>query len=520
MKSNKVSSQSKSIKIVVRGFPPSIDEDSTRQQLGTLPAEPVYWRFSPGNPHLDCAVRPFLIIAFANDEDAVNFADRFHGFVFVDSKGAASSVFVELALNVSIPKTTRETVNKDPEIGKVNETNEFKQYVENIKDTSTRLSIDQQLKIIDEKRSKLVVGEITPLAKFVLQQHIQKRDRIEERRKVKEEEHKTRKEKRAARLEKEEKELDGRAKGQKLLGFMKREPKEENETKLENISKREVRSKWGASNASSSNAAGKVVKNSDHRASTKKNPNETIAKVNVVTKKRMQAGKIRAIQTVVFKTRRTSPKRSLIKELAVNGNHELSERSIDLEGNVPSKKGSRDMLYYAMSLGVVAIGATFAAIPLYRIFCEQTSFGGLTQIAKDFAKIATMQKVEDRLIRVQFNSDVPSNMRWEFKPVQDEIYVHPGETALAFFLSSYNLVPFQAAYYFNKIQCFCFEEQILNPGEQVDLPVFFYIDPDYANDPNLEFLDSILLSYTFFEAKSGLKLPSPFEPKPEATNVK
>lgn len=95
-------------------------------------------------------------------------------------------------------------------------------------------------------------------------------------------------------------------------------------------------------------------------------------------------------------------------------------------------------------------------------------------------------------------------------------------------ISSYNLTPFQAAYYFNKIQCFCFEEQILNPGEQVssknndrhlfknifqvDLPVFFYIDPDYANDPNLEYLDSILLSYTFFEAKSDLKLPSPFDP--------
>uniref|UniRef100_A0A914RGQ9 Cytochrome c oxidase assembly protein COX11 n=1 Tax=Parascaris equorum TaxID=6256 RepID=A0A914RGQ9_PAREQ len=71
---------------------------------------------------------------------------------------------------------------------------------------------------------------------------------------------------------------------------------------------------------------------------------------------------------------------------------------------------------------------------------------------------------------------------------------------------------FQAAYYFNKIQCFCFEEQILNPGERVDLPVFFYIDPEYANDPALEYLDSILLSYTFFEAKSDLVLPSPFDP--------
>uniref|UniRef100_A0A1I8AAH0 Cytochrome c oxidase assembly protein COX11, mitochondrial n=1 Tax=Steinernema glaseri TaxID=37863 RepID=A0A1I8AAH0_9BILA len=188
-------------------------------------------------------------------------------------------------------------------------------------------------------------------------------------------------------------------------------------------------------------------------------------------------------------------------------------------------KDSRDSLYYIISIGVIAIGVTFAAIPAYRIFCESTSFGGLTQVAKDFDKIEKMNAVEDRLIRVQFNADIPSSMQWKFKPLQHEIYVHPGETALAFYtatnptdkpiigISSYNLTPFQAAYYFNKIQCFCFEEQILNPGETVDLPVFFYIDPDYANDPNLEYLDNILLSYTFFEAKSGVKLPDPFDPK-------
>ncbi|CAJ0936840.1 unnamed protein product, partial [Mesorhabditis belari] len=111
-------------------------------------------------------------------------------------------------------------------------------------------------------------------------------------------------------------------------------------------------------------------------------------------------------------------------------------------------------------------------------------------------------------------------MRWEFKPVQDEIYL---VTQLTDLLLGFQVI---TSYHFRRLiistrsNVFCFEEQILNPGEQVDLPVFFYIDPDYANDPNLEFLDSILLSYTFFEAKSGLKLPSPFEPKPEATNVK
>uniref|UniRef100_A0AAF5CWR1 Cytochrome c oxidase assembly protein COX11, mitochondrial n=2 Tax=Strongyloides stercoralis TaxID=6248 RepID=A0AAF5CWR1_STRER len=196
-----------------------------------------------------------------------------------------------------------------------------------------------------------------------------------------------------------------------------------------------------------------------------------------------------------------------------------------------NKEGNRDTMYYVLSLGVLFVGLSFAAIPLYRIFCESTSFAGTTQVSKDFDKIQNMEKVRDRLIKVQFNADVPSSMRWHFKPLQDEIYVHPGETALAFYtaknptekpiigISSYNLTPYQAAYYFNKIQCFCFEEQILNPGEEVDLPVFFFIDPDYANDPALEHLDNILLSYTFFEAQKNLKLPDPFDPK-NRPNVK
>uniref|UniRef100_A0A915E1K8 Inositol hexakisphosphate and diphosphoinositol-pentakisphosphate kinase n=1 Tax=Ditylenchus dipsaci TaxID=166011 RepID=A0A915E1K8_9BILA len=187
-------------------------------------------------------------------------------------------------------------------------------------------------------------------------------------------------------------------------------------------------------------------------------------------------------------------------------------------------KKSSNVVYYFWSGIVFSLGVAFLAVPAYRIFCEQTSISGVTQVAQDFERIEKMQKVKNRLIRVEFNADVPSSMRWHFKPAQREIYVHPGETALAFYtaknptdkpiigISSYNLSPYEAAYYFNKIQCFCFEEQILNPGEEVDLPVFFYIDPDFANDPALEFMDQLLLSYTFFEAKSDLKLPSPFDP--------
>ncbi|OZC12836.1 cytochrome c oxidase assembly protein CtaG / Cox11 [Onchocerca flexuosa] len=185
---------------------------------------------------------------------------------------------------------------------------------------------------------------------------------------------------------------------------------------------------------------------------------------------------------------------------------------------------SKNAMYYLGSVGVLFFSFAVLSVPAYRMFCEKTSTIGLTKIADDMERVASMKKIKNRLIRVSFNADLHSAMKWQFKPLQKEIYVHPGETALIFYsaynptdkpvvgISSYNVSPFQAAYYFNKIQCFCFEDQILNPGEQVDLPVFFYIDPDYVNDPDLEYTDNLILSYTFFESKSDLVLPDPFDP--------
>jgi len=121
---------------------------------------------------------------------------------------------------------------------------------------------------------------------------------------------------------------------------------------------------------------------------------------------------------------------------------------------------------------------------------------------------------------VKFNADIAATMRWNFRPQQSEVRLYAGETALAFYtaknptekpidgISTYNVVPFEAGQYFNKIQCFCFEEQRLNPGEEVDMPVFFYIDPEFLDDPNLEKDDIITLSYTFFESRPGLVLPN------------
>jgi len=178
---------------------------------------------------------------------------------------------------------------------------------------------------------------------------------------------------------------------------------------------------------------------------------------------------------------------------------------------------------YVFALAVATAGAAYAAVPLYRVFCQQTGYGGTTQdLREDSAeKVRAMKPSKDRRIMIEFNADTAAAMRWNFRPQQSDITVAPGETALAFYtatnptdtpidgISTYNVIPFEAGAYFNKIQCFCFEEQRLNPHEQVDMPVFFYIDPEFAEDPALIYHDKITLSYTFFESKPGLELPMP-----------
>ncbi|XP_072385295.1 cytochrome c oxidase assembly protein COX11, mitochondrial [Diabrotica undecimpunctata] len=189
--------------------------------------------------------------------------------------------------------------------------------------------------------------------------------------------------------------------------------------------------------------------------------------------------------------------------------------------NETKKRGIRSTLYYVTAAGVVTVGLSYAAVPLYRLFCQAYSYGGTVSTGHDAEKVETMSAVKQKPLKIKFNADTAASMRWNFKPQQSEITVYPGETALAFYtamnptdapvvgISTYNVVPFEAGQYFNKIQCFCFEEQMLNPHEQVDMPVFFYIDPEITEDPYMEFVNEITLSYTFFEAKEGLNLPLP-----------
>lgn len=139
----------------------------------------------------------------------------------------------------------------------------------------------------------------------------------------------------------------------------------------------------------------------------------------------------------------------------------------------------KSTLYYVTAAGVICVGFSYAAVPLYRMFCAAYSYGGTTGSTHDGSTVENMEKIKDRIIKIKFNADIGASMRWNFKPQQCEIKVAPGETALAFYtaknptdrpvigISTYNVVPFEAGAYFNKIQCFCFEEQQLNPHEEV-----------------------------------------------------
>lgn len=157
-----------------------------------------------------------------------------------------------------------------------------------------------------------------------------------------------------------------------------------------------------------------------------------------------------------------------------------------------SERNLKSIAYYAAGLGVLTVGLSYAAVPLYRMFCAAYSYGGTTGVGHDSEKVENMQRVADRIIKIKFNADIGASMRWNFKPQQYEIKVAPGETALAFYkatnptdrpvigISTYNVIPFEAGAYFNKIQCFCFEEQQLNPFEEVKILFFFF-----SNIPDL-----------------------------------
>jgi cytochrome c oxidase assembly protein subunit 11 len=153
------------------------------------------------------------------------------------------------------------------------------------------------------------------------------------------------------------------------------------------------------------------------------------------------------------------------------------------------------------------VGMSFAAVPLYALFCQVTGYGGTTQRAE-----AAPEATLDRTITVRFDANVGNGLGWSFRPAVREVKVKLGEIGEMVYVAEnrtraattgaavFNVAPGEAGLYFNKIACFCFTEQALEPGERIEMPVTFFVDPAIAEDADLRVVNTITLSYTFYPA--------------------
>ena len=163
----------------------------------------------------------------------------------------------------------------------------------------------------------------------------------------------------------------------------------------------------------------------------------------------------------------------------------------------------------ALACGAIVmgmVGITAASVPLYDLFCKMTGYGGTPRRVE--AASADHSDVE---VTVYFNADIASDMPWTFRPAQRSVKARLGEETLVFYTAenrskqpvagnaTFNVTPFASGPYFDKLQCFCFEEQVLQPGQKVDMPVSFYVDPSMLDDPDARQIRNITLSYTFFK---------------------
>ena len=163
-------------------------------------------------------------------------------------------------------------------------------------------------------------------------------------------------------------------------------------------------------------------------------------------------------------------------------------------------------IFYLVFLVLFMASASFLSVPFYNWFCKVTGYGGATNVAQKESDI-----ISDKVISVRFDASLEKGLEWEVKPVQRNMTLNLGETGLAFYeaynptdkpiaaQASFNVVPFSVGNFFNKIECFCFTEQVLQPGEKIKMPVSFYVDPDLINNLESKNVTSVTLSYTFYE---------------------
>ncbi len=188
------------------------------------------------------------------------------------------------------------------------------------------------------------------------------------------------------------------------------------------------------------------------------------------------------------------------------------------------RKGATALLLASVVAGMV--GLSFASVPLYRLFCQATGFGGTTQRADGAPANAT-----EAIVTIRFNAETAPDLGWEFHPLQDAVAVHPGEQRQIFYRAvnkttqpvtasaTFNVTPAKSGIYFDKLQCFCFTEQRLEPGESADMGVVFFVDPDILTDPNTAELRTITLSYTMFRAHTPARPTASAAPRSQAPSV-
>lgn len=176
------------------------------------------------------------------------------------------------------------------------------------------------------------------------------------------------------------------------------------------------------------------------------------------------------------------------------------------------------LMAFAGALAMLGLG--YAAVPLYRLFCQVTGFGGTTQVASESDAARAAAAATGERISIRFDGSTAGNLPWTFRPSQTTDVVTIGQRNIATFVArnnstraitgtaTFNVEPEQAGRYFYKIQCFCFTQQTLAPGQEVTMPVLYYIDPAMLDDPNMKGVEQITLSYTFHRAADPVRRAS------------
>jgi len=172
----------------------------------------------------------------------------------------------------------------------------------------------------------------------------------------------------------------------------------------------------------------------------------------------------------------------------------------------PSLRGPQRTVVQTVSVVILMGGLAWASVPFYNWFCRVTGFGGTTNVAE-----AGSDVILDETIKVRFDASLDRDMPWTFKPEVREMEIRIGETGLAYYeahnpldvpiagRATYNVTPYEAGAFFDKIDCFCFTEQVLMPGETVLMPVSFFVDPAIVDDREGQYVHTITLSYTFYQ---------------------